>query len=67
MIQSSLDEIRNANDNFTTDESHTFQESVEKALERTPPKKSRRTAGQDNQEVNYVGGRHTPVDQLDGQ
>ena len=66
MIQSSLDEIRNANDNFTTDESRTLQESVDKALEKTPPKKSRRTAGQDHQDMNYAGrNRHTPVDQLE--
>lgn len=39
---------------------------MEKALEKTPPKKSKRTNRQDNQEMNYAGARHTPVDQLEG-
>ena len=49
MIQSSLDDIRTANDNFTTDDSNTMQESTDKApFEKTPPKRSKRPDDQGN-------------------
>ena len=63
MIQSSLDEIRNGHDNFTTDESNTFQESVDKPFERTPPKKGKRGNAVDDQ-GNYLGVKQTAAGQI---